>query len=102
MKLLFNTQNKTVELQNSNNEMVDFWKVENEKVFLFTKNSIVDYIAAYIIYAETEDFFFCNGKRMRTNDVYEICNDNEFKKFFMVDGAIINDYDMLKNKEVNQ
>ena len=38
MKLLFNTENKTVELQNSNNEMIDFWKVENEKIATISGN----------------------------------------------------------------
>ena len=100
MKLVFNTENKTVELQNENNEVVDFWKAESEKAFFFSKNSIVDYIAVYIAYYEEGNLFFCNSKRMKTNDSYEICKDSELVKYFMVDAPIINDYyKAMRDKE---
>ena len=92
MKLVFNTENKTVALQNSNNEIIDSWKAESEKAFFFSKNSIVDYIAVYFAYYEEGSIFFCNGKRMRTNDSYEICKDSDLVKYFMIDAPIINDY----------
>lgn len=105
MKLVFDVENKRVELQNENNVVVDSWKVETEtdKTFFFTKNSIVDYIAAYITFSEVSNIFFCNGVRRKTGETYELCTDREFVKFFMINAPIINDYKIMLDKgEVNQ
>ena len=98
MKLVFDVENKTVELINSKNEMIDAWKVENEKTFFFTRNSVVDYIAVYISYCETTNLYFCNGMRRLTGEEFTLCPDNEFLKFFIIESPIINDYKILMER----
>ena len=49
MKLVFNTENKTVELQNENNEVVDFWKAETEKSFFFSTFPVIMPLSLHLL-----------------------------------------------------
>ena len=89
MKLSFNVENKKIELQNKNNETINSWDVNTEKTFFFSKNSIIKFIAIYIVFCDKTNVFFCNGVRRQTGETFDICEDDQIENYFMVDTKII-------------